>query len=330
MFSAMSGSTMATTALLGNSLVPEMEKRGYKKSISIGSVMASGGLAMMIPPSTLAVTWATIAEVSVGKMLMAGLLPGLLMGFNYLVYIIARCNLQPSIAPAYDVPATPLKEKFIDFSKYVLPLSLIVIAVTGLIFMGIATPSESAAMGALSCFVLAAAYRKLSWLLMKKAVTETLLITAMILLILSAAKAFGELLSYTGATREIVKVVLAMPLSPMMLIAGMMIVLLIMGMFMNALPMMMITLPMFMPVVKALGFDPVWFGLLFLITIEMGQTTPPFGLLLFVMKGVVSKDTTMGEIIRSGLPFLVCDAIAMIVVMIFPIIALWLPKMMGK
>jgi len=328
MFSALSGSTIATTAMLGGSLVPEMERRGYKKVISIGAVMGSGGLAMLIPPSALAVLWASVAEVSVGRLLIAGVIPGVILALFYATYIVGRCRLQPSIAPAYAVTPPPLSEKLKNTAKYVLPLSFIVLAVTGLIFLGVATPSESAAMGALSALILAAVYRSLNWELIKNAIADTLKITVMVLLIISGAKAFGQVLAFTGATRELVQLAMGLPLAPIVLVIAMMFLLLFLGMFMSALPMMMITLPIFMPIIYNLGFNPIWFGLLFLLNIEMGQTTPPYGILLFVMKGVAPPGTTMGEIIKAGIPFLICDAVVMGLLMAFPILGLGLSEFM--
>jgi len=327
LFSTMSGSTIATTAMLGGALVPEMEKRGYKKPITIGSVMGSGGLAMLIPPSGLAVIWAAIAQVSIGKILIAGIIPGLIIALFYATYIVGRCWLQPSIAPAYDITPTPLLKKLSLTAKYVLPLSLIVFMVTGLILLGIATPSESAAMGVLGSIILAAAYRKLNWGMMKDAIMVTVKISGMILLILSGAKAFSQVLAYTKATRELIAWVTSLSLDPIVVLISMIFIILFMGMFMSGPPIMMITLPIFMPIVSALGFDPVWFGLIFLINIEMGATTPPFGTLLFVMKGVAPPGTTMGDIVKAGIPFLICDAACMVLVIVFPALALWLPNL---
>ena len=327
-FATMSGSMMATAALLGEILVPEMEKRGYKKPMSIGTIMGTGGLAMLIPPSVLGVIWASVAQVSIGKILISGIIPGLIIALFKGIYIVGRCWLQPSIAPAYEVTHTPISGKLIETAKYVLPLSFIVFMVTGLILIGAATPSEAAAMGYLGGLILTAIYGKLRWKMFKESLLSTLRISAMILLIISAAKTFGLILAYTGAIREFTAWVVSLALPPILIIVGMMGVLLLMGMFMNAEPMIMIAIPIFMPIIYALGFDPVWFGLLFLINIMMGATTPPFGMILFVMKGVAPKDTTMGDIYRAGIPFLVCDAIAMALIIAFPVLALWLPGLM--
>ncbi len=328
LFSTMSGATTATTAMLGEVLVPEMERRGYKKPISIGSVMGSGGLAMLIPPSALAVLLASLAEISIGSLLIAGIVPGLVIACFYAGYVIIRCWLQPSIAPSYKVIPTALSEKVVLTIRYVLPLGSIVFLVTGIIFLGVATPSEAAATGTLGTILLAATYRKLNWEMLKKSLFGTLGITVMLLMIFTGAKAFSQIMAFTGATRTMIELVVNLPLTPILIIVAMQVVLLFMGTFLSALPMMMITLPIFMPIIYVLGFDPIWFGVLFLVNIEIGQTTPPFGLLLFIMKGVAPPDTTMGDIYRAGLPFIGCDLFAMALIIAFPTLALWLPNLM--
>ncbi len=328
LFSVMSGSTTGTTAMLGSLLVPEMERRGYKKPISIGSVMGSGGLAMLIPPSALAILLASLAGISIAKLLIAGIVPGLIIACFYSIYIVGRCYLQPSIAPSYEVKPISLKEKAIVTVKYALPLGIVIFLVLGLIFLGVATPSEAAALGALGTLIIAFLYGGLTWNVFRKALTGTMKITVLILIIITGSKAFSQILAYTGATRSLVTFMLDLPLPPILLIIVTQLTLLFMGTFLSAVPMMMITLPIFMPLVDALGFNSVWFGILFLINIEMGQTTPPFGLLLFVMKGVAPAGTTMGDIYKAGIPFLICDLVTMGLIIIFPIIALWLPNIM--
>jgi tripartite ATP-independent transporter DctM subunit len=328
LFSTMSGSSMATAALLGETLLPEMLKRGYHKTIAIGAVMGTGGLAMLIPPSALSVILASMAQISIGKFLIVGVVPGLLIALFYATYLVGRGVLQPSLSPAYYVAPTPMSEKLIATVKYVLPLGLIVFMVTGIIFFGIATPSEAAAMGVLAGFILAALYRRMGYKLITQAMMSTMKVSVMILIILAGAQAFGQILAYTQAPREMVLWVATLALPPISYVIVMIIILLFLGMFMNSVPMMMICVPIFMPIINSLGFDPFWFCILFLICIEMGQTTPPFGTLLFIMKAVSPKGTTMAEIVKSGIPFLLCDLSAMILIMIFPPIALWLPNQM--
>ncbi len=328
LFSTLTGASMASVAMLGSTLVPEMEKRGYKKPMSLGPILGSGGLAIMIPPSGLAIFLGAVGEISIGRLLIAIIIPGLLMAVLYAGYIIGRSYLQPSIAPAYDVSSTRLLEKLVTTAKYILPTGFIVFMVLGLIFLGFATPSEAAATGAIGTFILAAAYGRLNWQVVKKSIAGALEVSVMVLMIIAAARAFSQIMAFTGATSGLAELTLGLPLAPLAIVIAMMIVVIFMGMFMGAGAIIMITLPIFVPIIQALGFDPVWFGVIMLLNIEMSTTSPPFGLSLFVMKGVAPPDTTMGDIYRAGLPFLYCDAIAMALIIFFPAVALWLPALM--
>ncbi len=328
LFSTLTGASMASVAMLGSTLVPEMEKRGYKKPMSLGPILGSGGLAMMIPPSGLAILLGALAEISIGKLLIAIIIPGLLMAALYVSYIIGRCYLQPSIAPPYEVPPIPLLEKLVSTVRYILPVGLIVFLVVGVILLGMATPTEAAATGALGTFILAALYRRLNWEVVKKSLSGTIGMTGMVLIIIAGARAYGQLVAYSGAATGLVQFVTSLPLIPILILIGMQVILLILGMFMSIVAIMMITLPLFMPIVITLGFDPVWFAVIFLLNIEMGTTSPPFGLSLFVMKGVAPPDTTIGDCYRAALPFLYCDLIAMALIITVPAIALWLPGLM--
>ncbi len=327
-FSTLTGTSVASTAMLGSILVPEMEKRGYKKPMTLGPILGSGGLAIMIPPSSLAVLLGAISEISVGKILIAIIVPGLLMAVLYSAYIIIRCWCQPSIAPSYEVSHTPLSEKLNGTVRYVLPLGVIIFLVIGLIVLGVATPSEAAASGTIGAFFLAAAYRGLSWDVTKKSIRGTLRITGMIFLIIAGARAFSQILSFSGATRGLTELATNLPAPPIFIVIAMQVVVLIMGGFMSLIAIMMITLPIFVPVIVDLGFDPVWFAAIFLLNIEMALTTPPLGMNLYVMKGVTPPHMTMGDIIKAALPFLYCDAIAMALIIAFPSLALWLPGLM--
>jgi tripartite ATP-independent transporter DctM subunit len=326
--STLTGASMASVAILGSVLVPEMEKRGYKKPMSLGPILGSGGLAIMIPPSGLAVLSGAIGLISIGKILIGIVIPGLLMAVFYASYIIIRCLLQPSIAPAYDVPHIPLIEKLVATVRYILPLGFIIFMVIGVIILGITTPTEAAATGAFGCFILAALYKRLNWDVVRKSIGGALSITLMMFLIISGAKAFGQVLAYSGASRGLIEFATGLPLAPIFILVAMQVVILIMGTFMDVVAIMMVTLPLFMPIVLTLGFNPVWFLVIFLLNIEMATTTPPFGLSLFVMKGVAPPDTTMGDVYKAGLPFLGCDLIVMALLITFPAIALWLPALM--
>jgi len=324
-FSSLSGSTMANTALLGTMLLPEMQRRGYKNPMSIGPIIGSGGLAMMIPPSSLAVILAAIGKLSIGKLLIGALIPGLIMAVLYLGYIIVRCKMQPHLTPSYDIAPVPLREKLIGVVKYLLPLGVIVFLVTGVIVIGVATPTEAAALGCFGSIVMAAAYGGLTFESLKKAVMGTVHISVMMLAILASALTFSQVLAYSGASRGLLEYVLTLAIEPLLMVLMMQLVVLVLGMFMEQVAIMLIMLPLYIPVINALGLDPIWFGVLMLINLQMALTTPPFGMLLFVMKGVAPPTTTMRQIYTAGMPFLACDATALTIVMLVPATVTFLP-----
>ncbi|MBC8459488.1 MAG: TRAP transporter large permease subunit [Deltaproteobacteria bacterium] len=326
-FSTMSGSTLATTAILGSMLVPEMEKKGYKKSMSIGPIMGSGGLSMLIPPSALAILLAALNQISVGGLLIAGILPGCLIAFFYASYVVIRCWLQPDLAPAYKVSDVSVMTKMRGTVTHVLPLGLIIFLVIGLIFLGIATPSEAAALGSFGTIILAAAYRKMNLSILRSSIIGTIKITSMMFMIIVGSMTFSQIMAFSGASEGLIRIVTSLDLPPIMVLISMQVLLLFLGCFMDNLSMVMIAIPIFLPIINALHFNTLWFALIMLINMEMANTTPPFGLLLFVMKGVAPKNTTMGDIYKAGVPFLLCDAVAMVLVMIFPQIALYLPSL---
>lgn len=328
LLSTLTGNSMATTAVLGSLLVPEMEKRGYKKPMSLGPVLGSAGLAIMIPPSGLAILLAALAKISIARILIGGVVPGLLMAALYAAYIIVRCWLQPSVAPSYDVTPTPLSEKLVATVRHVLPLGFIILSVLGVIFLGIATPSEAAATGVLASFILAASYKRLNWKLVKKSLLNTVQVTVMMFMIISGSMAFSQVLASSGASAGLIRLVGGLPLPPIMVVAVMQALIVILGMFMDVISIMMITIPIFFPIIHAMGFNPLWFGLLMLLNIEVAVSSPPFGLNLFVMKGVAPVGTTMGDIYRAGIPFIGCDLTVIALMIAFPAIALWLPGLM--
>jgi len=328
LFACLSGSAMGSCALLGSVLTPEMEKRGYKKPMSLGPILGSGGVAILIPPSSLAVILASIGEFSIGRLLIGIVVPGLASAVLKAMYIILRCKFQPSIAPVYDVAPPPIVKRLSDTAQYVLPLGFIIFLVIGLIFVGVASPTESAAAGAFGCFLLALTYKRLNWGAIKKSFVSTLSITVMIFMILTGSIAFSQILAFTGVTASLTELAVNLPIHPIFLLMMMQLLLLFLGCFIDQISMMMVGLPIMMPIVTALGWDPIWFGAIYLINLEIGCTTPPFGVVLFVMKGVAPPDTTMGDLYRAALPFIICDVIVLGLMMAFPEIVLWLPGLM--
>lgn len=323
----LTGTNVASVSLLGDVLLPEMKKRRYMTAMSVGPILGSSCLAMMIPPSAPAVIWGAIAEVSVGKLLIAIIVPGLLMTILYTVYILVRCALQPSLAPTYEAPKVATADKLKSFIFNILPVAFIIFMVVGIMFLGIAGPSEAAATGALGTLLVCALIGKISWGSLRQAIYSTTKITIMMFMIMMGSKAFSQILAFTGASVGFIEFLTGFSISPMITLIIMQIILLILGCLMDAVSIMMITLPIFMPIVKELGFDPVWFGVIFLINVDLSGLTPPFGLSLFTMKGV-APNFSMREIINAAIPFVLLDLMAMGLIMIFPSIALWLPSVM--
>lgn len=328
LFAALNGSAMASTAMLGTVLVPEMVKRGYKTPMVLGPILGSGGLAMMIPPTQLGVLLATLAHIPVGGFLLAIIVPGLLMAMNYAIYIIGRCILQPSVAPPYDVRAVPLKEKLRGILKYVFPVGLIMFLVVGVVFLGVATPSEAAALGALGCYVLALAFRGFTWKMFTESLKSTIRVTVMVLFILAGATTFSQLLAFSGTIQRLVEITSQSGIPPMAMLVLMQVILLVMGMFMDPISIMMIAVPIYFPIAAGFSVDLLWFGVLFLLNMQMATTSPPFGLSLFVMRGVAPKGTTMRDIYLAALPFLACDAVSMTLLVFFPGLVTFLPSRM--
>ncbi|MGA8050364.1 MAG: TRAP transporter large permease subunit [Burkholderiales bacterium] len=325
-FSSLSGSTIANTAMLGSTLLPEMYRRGYHSSIAVGPIVAVGGLAMLIPPSALAVLLGSVAGIPIGDLLVASILPALILAALFFGYVILRCTLSPQLAPPYDVAALPWRERLMPFVKYVLPLMGIFVVVVGSIIGGIATPTESAALGAAAALAAAAAYRRLTWSAFRVSVRQTLLFTVMTLFIICGSVSFSQILAFTQASSGLSELVTGSGLSPFLVLLGMLGILLFLGCFMDQVSMMMITAPLFMPVVQQFGFDLVWFGVLMLMLLEIGLATPPFGLLLFVAKGA-SPETSMREIIVSVAPFIALALCVVALLIAFPKITLLLPRL---
>jgi tripartite ATP-independent transporter DctM subunit len=324
-FSTLSGSSMGSTALLGSLIVPEMNRRGYKSHMSIGPILGTGGLAIIIPPSALAVLLATLAKIDVGALLIAGVIPGLILAAFYVATIYIQTRIDPEAAPAYDVEPMTTAEKLGILMRDVVPMIGLMVAIVIMMINGIVTPSEAAAFGALGVLILAAFYRCLTWDSVKKSVRGALRVTLMAYLIVFGSATFSQLLAFSGASRGLINWATGFDLDPTLMLLVMFAVLLILGMFMEQISIMLLTVPIFFPLAATLGFDPIWFGLIMLLALEISFTTPPFGLLLFVMKGVAPPDTTMREIYRAAFPFILCSLCVVGLLILFPVLATWLP-----
>lgn len=326
---ALSGSTIATCALLGTILLPEMLKRGYSRRMSLGPLMGVGTIDALIPPNALTVVFASLAKIDVGQLLIAGILPGIIMATLYILYVLIWCSLRPEEAPAYEVPHVSLREKLFATVQYLLPLSLIVFMVIGFIFLGIATPTEAAATGTLATFILALLYRRLNWDTLRKSIMETIKVTTMIFMIIMVSNTYGEILAFSGAASGMTDFITHLPIPPIVIVIAMVVAVLILGCFMETVAIMMITLPIFMPVINGFGFNPIWYGIIMLIALETGLITPPFGVTLFVMKGVAPAEITMSDIWRSVTPFVIIGCLCIALLILMPFWATFIPNLMG-
>jgi tripartite ATP-independent transporter DctM subunit len=324
-FSTLTGSTMANTAMLGSLMVPEMTRRGYAPYMSIGPIIGTGGLAMLIPPSSMGVLLGSLARIDIGALLIAGLLPGLILALLYCLVIWLQTKLNPNCAPVYETEAVSLRRKLYLISVNILPLGLVIFCVVGFILLGIATPSESAAFGALSVTALAAANRRLNLAVLQKSLASTVAVTAMVFLLVIASSVFGQLMAFSGSSTAVVDWAIGLEGDAQLKLLLMFGTLLILGMFMDQISILLLTIPIFFPLAASLGYDPIWFGIIVLLAMEMSLTTPPFGLLLFLMQGVSPKGTTLGQVAIAAVPYLACDLLLMVVLVLLPGVALFLP-----
>ena len=324
-FASLSGSSLANTGMMGSTMVPAMLARGYRPHMAYGPVLGAGSLAVIIPPSALAVLLGSLAQIDVGALLIAGVVPGFLLAAMFVALIFVQAAIDPDAAPQYAAERFSLRQKVAAVLVNVVPMSVIVFLVVGTIILGIASPTESAALGCLGVAGLLLAYRRFSWEVVRKTLDDAMKVTAMTFLVIAASTTFAQVLAFSGASGGFVQWLLAFGASPMMLLALMVGSILLLGMFMDQLSMMLITLPIFVPIAQSLGFDLVWFGLILLLAYEIGFTTPPFGLLLFVMIGVAPAGTTLGTVARAALPYILCTIALIVLIAAFPPIALLLP-----
>ncbi len=328
-FAALSGSSISTTAMMGTTMVPEMTDRGYKKHMAMGPILGSGSLAILIPPSALTVLLGSLAFIDIGALLIGGVIPGLILAGLYAATIFILVRIDPSAAPQYDVARVSVAQKLLLAAVNILPLGLVFFCVVGLIVLGVATPSESAAFGVVGVIALAGLFRCLSWEALRKSLEGALVVTVMVLMILLGSSTFSQIMAFSGASSELVDWATAFELSPLVMLLIMFGVLLVLGMFVDQISQMMLTIPIFIPLAQTLGFDPVWFGIVIILALEISTVTPPFGLLLFVMMGVAPPGTTFGEVVIAGLPYILCALVMLALLIAAPDIVLWLPGLMS-
>jgi tripartite ATP-independent transporter DctM subunit len=327
-FSAISGSTIATTALLGSLLLPQMLARGYHPNMAMGPIMAIGGVDMLIPPSALTVLLGSLAGISISELLIAGIVPGALLSMMFVGWIVLRATMNPALAPPFEHQSLTLWQRWKPLLVYVAPLVLIFVVVVAAMAAGWATPTEAAAIGAVATVLVAWIYGALSWSNLMRALMGTAGISGIILFIIVGATTFAQILTFSGATNGLVDAIQQAKLAPWMVLAAMLAILLLLGCFVDQVSMMLICLPFFMPLVSAYGFDPVWFGVLFLFCMQLGLLTPPFGMLLFTMKSVAPKEIEMHQVWHAVTPYVVMGVVGLLLVLLFPPLATWLPAVL--
>ncbi|WP_048645398.1 TRAP transporter large permease [Nitratireductor soli] len=327
-FSALSGSSIANTGMMGALMVPEMLKRGYKPRMAFGPVLGAGSLAVIIPPSTLAVLLGSLAQIDVGALLIAGAIPGLLLTLMFAALIFVQTLIDPESAPQYatERPARGAALKAVAVN--IVPMGVIVFLVVGTIILGIATPTESAALGCAGVLGLLLAYRKFRWSVLWEALDDAMKVTGMTFLIISASTTFSQVFAFSGASAGFINTIVGFDPGPYTFLLLMILVIIILGMFMDQVSMMLITLPIFLPIAMHFQFDLVWFGLILLLTYEIGFTSPPFGLLLFIMLGVAPKGTSLSTVALAAAPYIACTLFLILLIILFPKIALFLPGLL--
>jgi len=327
-FAAMTGTSGGATVSMGVIALPSMLKRNYHKNLAIGSIAAGGGLGILIPPSVLMIVYALFAAESVGALFAGGILPGLLLGSLFILYIGIRCFFQKDLGPSIPPDErAAMADKLRSLKTVILPIILILI-VLGTIFMGVATPTEAAGIGALGSLVCAAISRRLNWPIFKETTFETLKLSCMVIWIIIGGTCFAALYSAIGAVDFIKEVISVLPISRYVILTGIQLSFFVLGMFLDPGAIIMICTPVFVPLIKSLGFDSVWFGVLFIVNMEMAYITPPFGFNLFYMKAIVPDGVTMGDIYKAMFPFVLLQTICLVLLVVFPEIVLWLPNQM--
>ncbi len=326
-FSAVSGSSVATAASVGTVAIPELKRAGYQPAAIYGSLAAGGTLGILIPPSIVLVLYAALVEESLGRLFIAAVLPGLLMTLVFMAYIVIRVAIQPGIAPPRETISRMTLAARRNAMLHLLPILGLLVVVLGGIYGGVTTPTEASAVGAAGAIMLAAAYRALSMKMLAESLASTVKTTCMVTLIIIGAQILSTALTFSGVSREVSEWILALELSRWILFSAVILLYLVLGCFVDGLSMMYMTLPVLLPVFKALGFDLIWLGVIIVIVIEIGQITPPVGLNLFTIHAI-SGGARFSEVANGSLPYVVLMLAVIVLLALFPEIALWLPRTM--
>lgn len=326
-FGALSGSAMAVAAMMGSSLLPEMQKRGYERRLSMGTILGGSSLAPIIPPSVMAVVLGILAGVSISSLLVAGIVPGLILALVFFVYVVLRVKLQPSLAPP-PVADTGLSASMrLRLVLKALPFMSIIVAIMGLIITGVATPTESAAVGCVVALIVCGLFATLDLPKLREALRATAWTTSMIMVIMVCSVSFSQILNMSGVTTSLVQAVISLDWSPVLMFALLMGLGFVLCMFIDQIAVMILLVPLYKPIIAGLGFDPLWFWAIFLINVSVGNITPPFGYTLFTLQGV-ARGAPIQELYRAALPFIVLYIVMMAVFALVPGLITYLPSLM--
>jgi tripartite ATP-independent transporter DctM subunit len=327
---ALSGAAMAVAGLLGRSLFPAMRRRGYDTQFSAGTILAGASLDPIIPPSVLAILVATIADVSIGKMLIAGIIPGIVLTGMFLIYVLIRVHLQPSLAPdvADDAADRKTTGSAVGALARMVPSLFVFFMVMGLIMLGIATPTEAAATGVLGALLLAAGYRRLNVKIVIEALYSAATVASLLLVIMCSAIMFSQLLTVTGGAKALAEIVVSISMPAALMIFAMLALPFVLFMFLDQLALMMVLVPIYQPIIRTYGFDELWFWTLFLVMATVGGLTPPFGYILFALKSA-APDVPLQVIFRAAWPFVWIIVAGIFLFAIFPDLITFLPNLTG-
>ncbi|MBW1734622.1 MAG: TRAP transporter large permease subunit [Deltaproteobacteria bacterium] len=327
-FAAMVGVSTAAAATMGLVALPPMLNRGYSKELVTGTIAAGGALGILIPPSVIMIILGHSAELSIGQLFLGGMVPGLVLTLIFVIYIGVRSFINPSLAPALPPEERVRWREKLRMLQTLLAPFLLVVGVLGSIYTGICTPTEAAAVGALGAILCAAFTGRLTWANFNHAVKRTGLLTAMILWITIGAVSFTNIVTVSGVSGWLHDLIAGLDVNRWVILAGMQFFFFVLGCCLDPVGIILITTPIFLPMVVSMGFDPLWFGVLFIINMEMAYVTPPFGFNLFVLRGVVPEDVSMMDIYKGIVPFVACQAFCLILMMVFPGLVTWLPQLL--
>lgn len=322
LFSAISGSSITTAAALGMVAIPKLREQGYDSSMASGSLAAGGTLGILIPPSIAMIIYGSFTELSISRLFAAGLIPGALLAAMFMIYVGLRCLLKPSLVPAVTTPSS-LREAALG-ALGILPLVLLIVVVLGSIYLGIATPTEAAAVGSAMALVIGLLFGDLSLAKIAEAAVDAVKMSAAILFIVFAAFVFAYAVEITGIAQSLTTWLIGLELDRATLLFGIVLMYVLLGCLIDSVGMIVLTVPLLTPALSAMGFDLFWFGVLLVILVELGQITPPFGINLFIIDGLSGRG--MAEVVRGVLPYHLIILLFVLIIIFFPALATWLPN----